>query len=101
MCGDSQAPAIFNCPGIGKIPWRRDGLPTPIFLPVEFHGQRSPVGYSPRNHKDADMTERLTLLLFSGLWYIGVHHMTTCKIVLCTILSIFSSDVFLCVCIIF
>ena len=22
---------------IGKIPWRRDWLPTPIFLPGEFH----------------------------------------------------------------
>ena len=101
MCGDSQAPAIFNCPGIGKIPWRREWQPAPVFWPGEFHGQRSPVGYSPRNHKDTDTTERLTLVLFSGLWYTGVHHMTTCKTVLCTILSIFLSDVFLCVCIIF
>ena len=23
---------------IGKIPWRREGLPTPIFLPGESHG---------------------------------------------------------------
>ena len=25
-----------------KIPWRREWLPTPIFLPGESHGQRSP-----------------------------------------------------------
>ena len=26
---------------VGKIPWRREQLPTPLFLPGEFHGQRS------------------------------------------------------------
>ena len=35
-----------SIPG-GKIPWRREWLPTPLFLPGEFHGQRSLVGYSP------------------------------------------------------
>ena len=25
----------------GNIPWRREWLPTPVFLPGEFHGQRS------------------------------------------------------------
>ena len=29
-----------------KVPWRRAWLPTPVFLPAEFHGQRSLVGYS-------------------------------------------------------
>ena len=28
-----------------KIPWRRELLPTPVFLPGEFNGQRSLVGY--------------------------------------------------------
>ena len=34
---------------VGKIPWKREWLPTPIFLflPGEFHGQRSLAGYSP------------------------------------------------------
>ena len=27
-----------------KIPWRRDWLPTPVFWPGEFHGQRSLAG---------------------------------------------------------
>jgi len=31
----------------GKIPWRREWLPTPVFLPGEFHGQRSLAGYFP------------------------------------------------------
>ena len=32
---------------VGKIPWGRKWQPTPVFLPEEFHGQRSLVGYSP------------------------------------------------------
>ena len=40
----------FN-PWFGKIPWRRKWQPTAIFLPGEFHGQRSLVGYSPWDHK--------------------------------------------------
>ena len=28
-------------------PWRRAGKPTPVFLPGEFHGQRSLAGYGP------------------------------------------------------
>ena len=33
-------------PWVGKIPWRRAWQPTPVFLPGEFHGQRSLAGYS-------------------------------------------------------
>jgi len=25
-------------PWVGKIPWRRERLPTPVFWPREFHG---------------------------------------------------------------
>ena len=28
-------------PWVGKIPWRREWPPTPVFLPGESHGQRS------------------------------------------------------------
>ena len=28
-------------PWAGKIPWTRKWQPTPVFLPGEFHGQRS------------------------------------------------------------
>ena len=34
-------------PWIMKIPWRRNWIPTPVFLPGNSHGQRSLVGYSP------------------------------------------------------
>ena len=31
--------------------WGREWLPTPVFLPGEFHGKRSPEGYSPWSHR--------------------------------------------------
>ena len=40
-----------------KIPWRRVWQPTPVFLPGEFHGQRSLEGYSPVGCKESDTTE--------------------------------------------
>ena len=41
--------------------WRSKWQPTPVFLPGEFHGQRSLAGYSPQGGKELDTTERLTL----------------------------------------
>ena len=52
----------FN-PWVGKIPWRKKWLSTPVFLLGESHGQRSLVGYSPWGHKESDTTEQLTLSL--------------------------------------
>ena len=43
--------------GSGKIPWRRKWQSTPVFLPGEFHRQRSLVGYSPQGCKESDTTE--------------------------------------------
>ena len=40
----------------GKIHWRRESLPTPVFWPGEFHGL-----YSPWVRKEPDMTEQLSL----------------------------------------
>ena len=36
----------FN-PWVAKISWTREWQPTPVFLPGEFHGQRSLAGHSP------------------------------------------------------
>ena len=53
----------FN-PWVGKIPWRRERLPTPVFWPGELHGL-----YSPWGHKGSDMTEWLfTPLPFTSCW---------------------------------
>ena len=45
ICLQGKRPG-FN-PWVRKMPWRREWLPTPIFLPGESHGQRSLAGYSP------------------------------------------------------
>ena len=47
--------------------WRRGSLPTPVFLPGEFHGQRILMGCRPWGYKESDTTERLTLSLYIGL----------------------------------
>ena len=44
-------------PWVWKSPWRRKWQPAPVFLPGKFHGQRSLVGYSLRDHKELAMTE--------------------------------------------
>ena len=58
-------------------PWRRKWQPTPVFLPGEFHGQRSLVGYSPWGRKESDTTERLHFSLstwWSLLCYVYPPH---------------------------
>ena len=55
QCRNSRRPGFD--PWIRKIPWRREWLPTPVFLPGEFHGQRSLAGYSPWLCKESDMTQ--------------------------------------------
>ena len=47
-------------PGSERSPWRREWLPTPVFLPGEFHGQGSVEGYSPWGCKVSVVTEQLT-----------------------------------------
>ena len=41
--------------GVGKIPWRRGRPPTPVFLPVQSHGQSSLAGYSPWSCKQTQL----------------------------------------------
>ena len=55
------------------MPWRRKWQPTPVFLPGEFHRQRSLVGYNPWGCKESDMTEWLTLSFARVIfWLISV-----------------------------
>ena len=45
-------------PWVRKIPWRREWLPTPVFLPGKSHRQRSLGGY---RESDTTTTDHLTL----------------------------------------
>ena len=58
-------------PWIGKMPWRREWLPTPVFLPGESHGQRTLAGCSPRGHKESDMTDELSTVQQPEKWPLG------------------------------
>ena len=40
---------------------RRECQPTPVFLPGEFHGQKSLVGYSPWSCKELETTKQVTI----------------------------------------
>ena len=40
---------------VGKIPWRRERLPTPVFCPGEFHGHG--VAKSPKRLSDFHFTD--------------------------------------------
>ena len=71
-CGGSKnLPAMQRprfTPWVRKIPWTKGWLPTPVILPREFHGQKSPAGYNPWGHKESDPTEPLTLSLSVTQW---------------------------------
>ena len=53
--------------GSGRSFGEREWLPTPEFLPGEFHGQRSLEGYSPWGCKESGATEWLNTLTFKIL----------------------------------
>ena len=54
---------LSSIPGLGRSPGEGNSLPTPVFLPGEFHGQKSLAGYraTAHSHKESDTTEQLTL----------------------------------------
>ena len=57
-------------PWVGKIPWRRQWQPTPVFLPRKFHGQRSLAGCSPWGNKKLDTTEHVCINTHTQSWKI-------------------------------
>ena len=46
--GSHQNSQLFN-PWIGRIPWRRETLPTPVFWPGEFQGLNNPWDFTGKN----------------------------------------------------
>ena len=69
----------FN-PWVRKISWRREWLPTPVFLPGEFHGQRTLVGYSPQGLRVRHdwATHSFFLLLVSFLIWVVTLELFSC-----------------------
>ena len=81
---------LGSFPGSGRFPWRRERQPTPVFLPGEFHGQRSLVRCSPWDCKELGTTERLKLSPF-----IDMYDPITIFLI---IVGLFSVDLFLLLC---
>ena len=51
-------------PSLGQeVLWRREWVPTPVFLPGKFHRLKRLVGYSPWGCKELDMTDKVILNL--------------------------------------
>ena len=48
---------LGSVPELGRSPEDGNGNPLQLFLPGEFHGQRSLAGYSPWGRQELDMTE--------------------------------------------
>ena len=76
--GSEVKASACNAGDLGSIPgsrrslWRRKWQPTRVFLPGEPHGQRSLVGYSPRDrrvrHDWATSLFTLLSLFITGDW---------------------------------
>ena len=52
-------------PWVEKVSWRRKWLLAPVFLPGEFHEQRSLVGCSRWGRKESDKTKCLSIHIFT------------------------------------
>ena len=65
-------------PWVRKIHWKKEWLSIPVFLPGEFHGQRSLASYSPWSCKESDTTEQpkvsLSLLYTDKMFYTHFLH---------------------------
>ena len=53
LANAGEAKDAGSIPWVRKIPWRRKWQPTALYLPGNFHGQRSLAGYSPWGHTHA------------------------------------------------
>ena len=67
--GSVQCRRLWFNPWVRKLPWRREWLSTPVFLPGEFQGQRSLAGQSMGSqrigHNSATNTFTFTTYLLS------------------------------------
>ena len=70
-------------PWVGKIPWRRERLPTLVFWAREFHGLVD--CDSPLSHKESGTTEWLSISLFS--------HVVNMQSIISNTHSIYSAEI--------
>ena len=56
-CNAGDTRNMDSIPGLGRSLGEANVLPTPVFLPGEFHGQRSLAGCSSWVLRESDTTE--------------------------------------------
>ena len=61
----------FN-PWVWNVPWRREWLPSPVFLPGEFHGQRSLV--DPWGHEKLILLTLPCVFLYLPFFPFDIYH---------------------------
>ena len=59
---------LGSVPGLGRSPGGEQGSPLQYSCLESPHGWRGLVGYSPRGHKDSDLTEWLSTHIYSSLY---------------------------------
>ena len=64
---DAGDPGLI--PSQGRCPREGNGREDSIFLPGEFHGQRSLVGYSPWGCKQSDISYLANRRLVLSVWH--------------------------------
>ena len=69
-------------PWVRKIPWSRIWQPTPVLLPVKFHGQRSLAGYGPWGCKESDMTEHTHTIKVKDIRKLKNYHLSTARVII-------------------
>ena len=85
ICLQCRRPG-FN-PRVQKIPWRREWLPTPLFLPGKFHGQRKTGRFFTNCTIWEDLVDiyaciyiyKSTLLILVFFFYIGTYFLSPVK----------------------
>ena len=56
-CSAGDTGDTDSIPGLGRLPGGGNGNPLLYFLPGKSHGQKSLASYSPKDHKELDVTE--------------------------------------------
>ena len=74
-------------PWVQKLLWRREGLPTPVFSPGEFHGQRRLADYSPWACKEFVTTERLRYIHTHTRYQAELNETVFCSVQISAILK--------------
>ena len=66
-----------------KDPWRREGLPTPVFWPGEFHGLCSPWGQRIRHNEQLSLS--LFTTYFLPTWLSWAHRKASLSVILASV----------------